>query len=111
MSDHTEWRRLAEAAEFGTWFTTEEGVADGFDPKLAAFIAHSGPDRVLALLGEVERLRRGLEWVRDIAASVPHGQPQQGGQHAGYSQWNMTVGTKREIIRSADAALKGPDHE
>ena len=51
------------------------------------------------------RLQEALEYVRGVAASVQHGPV--GGQQAGISPWNMTVGTKKEILRTCDTALTG----
>jgi hypothetical protein len=56
-----------------------------------------------AARAEVARLREALEHIHTIASSVLHGAAT--GQQAGISPWNMTVGTKREILRTIDAAL------
>ena len=75
MSDHSELKRLAEAATPGPWAydgsyvcpaRTEDGttyvelwrsIADCHQPENTKFIAAANPDSVLALIAEVEGLR------------------------------------------------------
>lgn len=90
QTERDEWRRLAEAATPGPWVwdageghdmpilrgpvdrvcdfgdDTQYYPTEGTPPSAAdaAYIAHSSPDRVLALLEEVERLRAALQALR-----------------------------------------------
>lgn len=79
MSDHSELKRLAEAATPGPWAydgsyvcpaRTEDGttyvelwrsIADCHQPENTKFIAAANPAAVLALIAEVEALRKDAE--------------------------------------------------
>lgn len=92
MSDHSELKRLAEAATPGPWAydgsyvcpaRTEDGttyvelwrsIADCHQPENTKFIAAANPAAVLALIAEVEALRDDLEQVKYDASAWRNGE-------------------------------------
>ncbi len=90
------WQARAEQAEEET---IEQARLNGMGSEREARLLA----RVAELEAERDAAKKALEYIHTIASSVLHGAAT--GQQAGISPWNMTVGTKKEILRTIDAAL------